>query len=96
MKQSFNGPDILSLQRINTFETLDSMIDGSRFLLISDGGSDIKILSIYWNGPHTVKSLFVEGFGAILPFDSFNDERLMRESLYLLAGKSRTQHQQRI
>lgn len=87
MRQSFNGPDILSLQRIKTHETLASMSDGSRFLLISDGGSNIKILSIFWNGSRTVKSMFVEGNGAILPFDSFTDERLTNESLYLLAGK---------
>lgn len=92
MKQSFNGPDILSLQRIKTFETLDSMVDGSRFLLISDGGSNIKILSVYWNGPHTVKSLFIEGTGVLLPFSYFTDERLMNESMYILAGKSKIQH----
>lgn len=89
MKQSFNGPDILSLQRIKTFETLDSMVDGSRFLLISDGGSNIKILSIFWNGSRTVKSLFVEGTGALLPFDYFSDERLADESMYILSGKTK-------
>lgn len=87
MDKTFNGPDILHLPRIKDPAELSSYADGSRFLLVYDRGTEMKIVSLQWNGYRTHRSLFVEGTGALLPVDRYDAEKLAKESLYVLTGR---------
>jgi len=86
MDRSFNGPAQLTLPRITDPVELNSYADGSRFLLVYNRGTDMKIVSLQWNGYKTHRSLFVEGTGALLPVADYVEGKLKSESLYLLAG----------
>lgn len=87
MNRTFNGPDQLTLPRVTDPAILNSYMDGSRFLLVYNGGTDMKILSLKWNGYRTVRSFFVEGTGVLLPLERYTAEKLKDESLYFLSGR---------
>lgn len=87
MNRSFNGPAQLTLPRVTDPAELNSYADGSRFLLVYNRGTDMKIVSLLWNGYRTHRSLFVEGTGALLPVAGYTAEKLQNESLYLLVGR---------
>lgn len=78
---------MLNLPRITDPAELNSYVDGSKFLLIYNGGSDIKMLILMWNVARTKRFFFIDGNGVMLPVDKFGSEKLAEESLYLLVGR---------
>lgn len=87
MRRSFDGPDRLVLPRIKDPAELNSYADGSRFLLMYDRGTEVKILSLQWNVARTRRFFFIEGNGVLLPVDGYDEAKLANESLYFLSGR---------
>lgn len=87
MNRKFDGPAQLVLPRVTDPEELSSYADGSRFILMYNRGTDVKIVSLQWNGYRTHRSLFVEGTGALLDVSGYTAEKLKNESLYFLSGR---------
>jgi hypothetical protein len=86
MNRTYDGPAQMVLPRITNPDAFSGYADHSRFLLVTNRGTDMKILSLQWQVNRVKRFFFVEGTGALLPVDDYTEEKLKKESMYLLAG----------